>query len=88
MADCTLADKFGVKILASYLKRDLVHRGASKVKIGRDQSLPLCFYNNLDFLNEFRFKLHGTNAINFTVDIMISVNQTYVFDFSAHFNHQ
>ncbi len=42
----------------------------------------------LYFLNEFRFQLHGTNAINFAVDIMISLNEADVLDLGANLDDQ
>jgi phosphoglycerate-specific signal transduction histidine kinase len=46
-------------------------------------------HNNqsLNFLNKFRLQLHSTYTINFTINIMIAINQTNIFHFSTHFDH-
>lgn len=49
---------------------------------------PLSRYGKLYFLNEFGFQLHGTDAINLAVDVMISLDKTDVFDLGADFYDQ
>ena len=45
---------------------------------------PSPFGSDLNFFNEFRFQLHGTEAIDFTIDIVVSVDQPNIFDFRAY----
>lgn len=42
----------------------------------------------LHLFHKLRFEFHSPYPINFTINVMIAINQTYVFDFSANFYHQ
>jgi hypothetical protein len=44
--------------------------------------------NLLEFLDEFGFKLHGPDAINFAVDVVIAVDQTDVLNLGANLYDQ
>lgn len=37
--------------------------------------------------HKFSLELHGAKPINFAVDVVVAVDQAYVFHFGAHFDH-
>lgn len=40
------------------------------------------------FFNKLRLKLHGSNAINFAINIVVTLNQTNALNLGANLNNQ
>lgn len=44
--------------------------------------------DRLSLLHKLRFQLHRADAVDFAVDVVVTVDQADVFHFGAHFHDQ